>query len=497
MNVLSNKTTIMYKICSFIILFFVLISCNNEKGFVHIEGKQPLVKNKKVYLIKTKYAQGHEEFHKAIDSAFADKKGHYILDIDIQESDFYQLRDNQGNLLWGNDLFLQPGDSINLSETKLTANSPEATEVNEFPQELNEEFPRKSHEWITMPPDEFLNTVSEHFSKMKSYTQAYFSALEVPEIVLDRYKKEVELKKLNIKLNYLQHHNLYAYGEWHPMPLDSMKFDMPVKKLLNDTSWYYLEDYQRLIRKYTTAQYHSHFFNPLDANADKRGLMTRKAMIDTMFTGIQKDIALATLTNDFWRYLPAMQDKFFEDIENILNYFKETKSSEQFFNYYKKIYQDYKRIEPGNPAPNFTLKDTSGQEISLNQFYGDYIYITFWNTMNNVFTSNLDAYRSLLKDFQSYDNLSMIFIALQPREKPAQKAWEYFLENYPFGKNHLIAPGQMDNEEIEPYLIEAIPTHVLIDPDGNIITPRAPGPEDIMQTIEKIMANQIQISTSN
>lgn len=486
----------MYKLSCFIVILFFLFSCNNEKGVVHIEGNHPSVKNKKVYLIKTKDAQGYQHFHKAVDSAFADKKGHYILNTDIQKSDFYQLRNNVGHKLWGNDLFLQAGDSIKLSETKLTANSSEASEVNKFPRKLSEKFPHKSHEWITMPPDEFMNTVSDHYSKIMSFTKDYFAPLEVPPKVLNRYTKEVKLRKLNMKLNYLQHHNLYAYGEWYPMPIDSLSFDQPIKKVLQDTSWYYLENYQRLIRKYTTAQYHTHFFNPLDANADRRGLMTRKAIIDTMFAGIQKDIALATLTNDFWRYLPAMQDKFFKDIENILGYFKETKHSDQFFNYYKKVYQDYKRLEPGNPAPNFTLRDTSGQKISLNQFYGDYIYITFWNTMNSVFTSNLDAYRSLAKDFDYYDNLSMVFIALQPREKAAQKAWGYFLRNYPFGENHLIAPGQMDNNEIQPYLIEAIPTHVLIDPEGKIITARAPGPDKIMQTIEKIMANQIQISSS-
>ncbi|MFW6019373.1 MAG: peroxiredoxin family protein [Bacteroidales bacterium] len=496
MNVLLNKTTNMYKFSCFIVVLFFLFSCNNEKGVVHIEGEHPSVKNKKVYLIKTKDAQGYQNFYKAADSAFADKNGRYILDTEIKKSEFYQLRNNQGHLLWVNDLFLQAGDSISLSETKLTANSPEATKINRFPDKLSKKFPRKSHEWITKPPDEFIKTISEHFSEMMSYTKNYFSKFDTPDKVVDRYEKENELKKLNNKLNYLQHHNMYAYGEWHPMPLDSMKFELPVKEILKDTSWYYLEDYQRLIRKYTTAQYHSHFFNPLDANADKRALNTRMAIIDTMFTGIQKDIALATLTNDFWRYFPAMQEKFFEDIEDIMEHFKETKTSEQFYSYYKKAYQDYKRLEPGTSAPGFTLKDTSGQEVSLKQFQGNYVYITFWNTMNNVFTSNLDAYRRLLKDFEYYDNLSMVFIALQPSEKPALKAWEYFLRKYPFGENHLIAPGQMSNEEIQPYQVEAIPTHVLIDPEGKIITARAPGPDKIMETIEKIMANEIEISTS-
>ena len=485
----------MYRFFSFFIVFLFLISCNNT-GEVHVEGKHHSVKNEKVYLVNTKNSQGYQDFYKALDSAHADKNGHYVFNTKIQGSNFYQLRNHQGHRIWGNDLFLRPGDSIALSETEVTANSREATKVNQFPQKLSKEFPEKSHEWITMQSNEFLSTAKDHYKKMMSYTKEYFSALDIPEKVSQRYEKEVQMRKMNMKLNYLEHHNLYAYGEWHPMSLDSVNFEQPVEKVLKDTTWYYLNEYQRLVKKYTTAQYHSNFFNPLNADADKKALSIRKAMIDTMFTGIQRDIALATLTNDFWRYLPAMQDKFFKDIENIFEYFKDVKGSEKFFNYYKKSYLDYKRLEPGSPAPGFSLKDTSGNEVTLSSFYGNYVYITFWNTMNNVFTSNLEAYRSLLKDFEYYDNLSMVFIALQPREKKAKKAWKYFLEKYPFGKNHLIAPGQMNNEEIHPYQVEAIPTHVLIDPEGEIITPRASGPEDIMQKIEKIMSKQLEITTS-
>ncbi|MCF8331805.1 MAG: redoxin domain-containing protein [Bacteroidales bacterium] len=488
----------MHRILSILIIALLMLSCNREKkGIIYIEGKQHSVKDQKVYLTEARYSQGYTRFYKALDSTRADKEGKYAFEVTIRGSDFYQLRNENEHLLWGHDLFLKPGDTIQISETGIHANSLETTEINEFPERLSKEFPHRLPEWIKMKPRAFNKTINKRFKEISEYTDDYFATLDVPSKAVKRYKKENIFHRLNLKLNYLENHNYYSYGEWYPMPLDSLRFSKPVQSVIQDTSWYYSHTYQELIKNYVSTKYYSKYFNPLDARSDKRSLIKRKEIIDRKFHGKVRDIALASLANDFWRYLPAMQDRFFEDIEKILEYFKKVKTTDQFYDFYEEMYFKYKRIEPGNPAPGFTLRDSSGQHVSLNHFYGDFVYITFWNTMNRVFTSNLDKYRSLSSEIGDYDNISLVYIAMQPDNKDAESAWKYFLKTYPFGKHHLIAPGQMNNKEIQPYLIEALPTHVLIDPEGIIITPRAPGPDKITETIFKIMNSQLKINPSS
>lgn len=485
----------MHKLVLFLSILFFLSSCKREKeGLVHIEGHFPGVKNKKVYLIKAQQSQGHMNFYKAIDSTKADSEGKFEFSTTIRGASFYQVRGPQKSMLWGHDLFLQPEDSLEISPNFVQGNTVPGTKTNEFPIQLQEEFPHELSRWITMRPAAFKEIIKQRQLKIESYTRDYFKSIEIPDKVLQRYQKENLFHTINIKLQYLENHNYYAYGQWHPMPLDSMNFSPSLHTILNDTTWYYLHEYYDLVQNTVTAQYHTYFFNPLEAHADKKALIKRKALIDTLFSGVQKDIALSTLANDFWRYLPAMQDRFYEDSRNILRYFDQNKTRKQYYSFYKTVYDQFHRIKPGNKAPTFTLQDTSGVKISLKDFRGDFVYITFWNTSNKVFVSNLDKYRSLTEELENYKNVSQIYIAMQPDHKDAIKAWKYFVKEYPFGENHLVAPGMIENEAIAPYLIEALPAHVLINPSGEIITPRATGPDKAAETIAKLMGQQLRLS---
>lgn len=496
---LNLKTVFIMPRILFLLLIVVLFSsCNRwKKGDVYIEGTHPTVKNKMVYLVDAQQSQGYTGFYKALDSAFADKNGHFVLQTKIKGSGFYQLRNHNEYMLWHHDLYLQAGDSITVTEAQLFTNTQLSTEINEFPARLQQEFPRQSYKWITMQPRFFIETIDKRSDEMQSYTEDFFATLEAPEEVKERYLKEIQLREINLKLDYLKHHNLYAYGQWHPIPLDSMKFDQPVKQVLMEEQWHYLSDYLNCIQKYLTAVYHTHFFNPLDANADHRVMKTKKAIIDTMFTGVQRDIALSRLAEDFWINLAGMQDNFYKDAEMILEYFREVKSSGQYFDFYKDQFMKFKRIEPGNPAPLFTLRDSSGQQVSLNTFFGNYIYITFWNTMNRPFVSNLDSYRKVSETFSKYDNVTLLFVALQPDDPAAEQAWKYFIKTYPFGEHHLIAPGAFDNQQIAPYMLNALPKHVLIDPEGLIITPRAPKPEELEETLGRIIGSKLMIAPAS
>jgi hypothetical protein len=135
--------------------------------------------------------------------------------------------------------------------------------------------------------------------------------------------------------------------------------------------------------------------------------------------------------------------------------------------------------------------------LSLSDFRGKYVYITFWGTWLKNFVSNLDAYRALNEEFEDNPDIAMLYIALQPNNRDAKNAWKYFLSNYPFGGKHMLAPGMYSNPQVEPYLIQAAPVHVIINPEGNLITPRAPGPKNARETIYNLFSRGISISRAD
>lgn len=481
-----------------LLLVSILFSCNKEeKGEILIKGTNSTKKNQKVYLIKARQSQGPSDYYNALDSTVVNEQGKYTFKTTIRGGDFYQLRDRNEYMLWVNDLYLRPGDSLKITETELSASDSVTEKINHFASRLKEKFPlAKTIHWIREKPGTFRNKIEKHYKKRQSFTREYFKDMQIDEKVMKRFLKENELKKINEKLDYLEQHNNYTYGQWYPLPLDSMTFEKPVMEVIKDTNWYFLNSYMQCVKKYTSAKYYSHFFNPLDGKSDTRALKTKKAIIDTLYEGFVKDIALGTLSADFWKYLLSMQDNFYETAKNIQKYFKQVKSRDQFFDLYRKTLSGYQRIKHGKPAPNFTLCDTSGQEVSLSDFQGNYVYITFWGTWLKPFVSDLDSYRSLLEEFKDNPDITMLFVALQPDNKNGVKAWKYFLNQYPFKGKHLIARGRLSNPEINSYLIKSPPAHVLVNPDGKIITPRAPGPEKAKKTIYNLFDQRVKISVA-
>jgi hypothetical protein len=54
---------------------------------------------------------------------------------------------------------------------------------------------------------------------------------------------------------------------------------------------------------------------------------------------------------------------------------------------------------------------------------------------------------------------------------------------------HLVAKNQFSNEELKSYQLRSAPTYVLIDREGNIVNPRASGPENILEDIQRLLDN--------
>lgn len=140
-------------------------------------------------------------------------------------------------------------------------------------------------------------------------------------------------------------------------------------------------------------------------------------------------------------------------------------------------------LNTGNPAPSFTLPDINGNEFSLSDFAGKYVYIDFWATWCGPCKIEIPVLEELALKYAG-KNIVIVSISVD-RDK---QAWtDMVTRDQPQWLQ--LHDGVNINDE---YLVRFIPTFVLIDREGKILQARAPRPssgevlENLFNSLEGI-----------
>jgi thiol-disulfide isomerase/thioredoxin len=133
---------------------------------------------------------------------------------------------------------------------------------------------------------------------------------------------------------------------------------------------------------------------------------------------------------------------------------------------------------PGNPAPEFSLPDTSGKLVSLKAFRGKIMYLDFWGTWCGPCLEELPELKKLQEKFSKDTSVVFVSIALEASHVKNQKidAWKKCITENALRDMHLYADDQFGNEYVTRYGIQSVPTFMLIDRNGNFIDANAPRP---------------------
>ncbi len=178
--------------------------------------------------------------------------------------------------------------------------------------------------------------------------------------------------------------------------------------------------------------------------------------------------------------LPAMRERFKYDnlvqqldagpptgIEELIDTFIAEATNEEHKTSITEKRDAWAAILPGQQAPAWTLPDIDGNEVSLSDFKGKYVYIDFWATWCGPCIGEIPSYRQLVKD---YKGRNVVFISISvDRDKPK---WEEMVKKEKFDWYQLHDANKMNDD----YLVRYIPSFIFIDTEGKIIDPRAPRP---------------------
>ncbi len=121
------------------------------------------------------------------------------------------------------------------------------------------------------------------------------------------------------------------------------------------------------------------------------------------------------------------------------------------------------KLQPGQPAPAFTLDDLDGQPVSLGQFKGQVVLLDFWSSWCKPCISDLPNLRKI-KEKTAGRPVVFLNISLDVDEA----AWREAIDKHEIEGVHVRAEG-WSTEVTTSYQVSVIPAYYLVDSRGLIL----------------------------
>lgn len=163
--------------------------------------------------------------------------------------------------------------------------------------------------------------------------------------------------------------------------------------------------------------------------------------------------------------------------------------------YYEKTYQEFLSIvddpklkekltenynatnalQPGKPSPKFDFENAKGGKTTLENLKGKYIYIDLWATWCGPCIAEIPSLQKVEEQFKD-KNISFVSISIDAQND--RDKWSKFVSAKQLGGIQLLADNEWDSKFMRDYGVQGVPTFILLDPNGNIVSARAPRPSD-------------------
>ncbi len=116
----------------------------------------------------------------------------------------------------------------------------------------------------------------------------------------------------------------------------------------------------------------------------------------------------------------------------------------------------------GQTAPDFTLKDVSGQKISLSQYRGKVVILNFWATWCPPCREEMPSMEAL---YQKYKERGLVILAVNVDDN-GETAVKKFLHKTPYSFPIVL---DTDNVSQHVYGVFRFPESFIIDREGTVV----------------------------
>ena len=120
-------------------------------------------------------------------------------------------------------------------------------------------------------------------------------------------------------------------------------------------------------------------------------------------------------------------------------------------------------LQPGQPAPDFTLNDPDGQAVSLSQFKGKVVLLDFWASWCGPCIADLGTLRKI-KEQVTAQPVVFLNVSLDSNEG----AWKQAIAKHQIQGVHVRSGGHSE-QVTQAYNVGSLPRYYLVDPQGLIV----------------------------
>ena len=136
-------------------------------------------------------------------------------------------------------------------------------------------------------------------------------------------------------------------------------------------------------------------------------------------------------------------------------------------------------LQPGQPAPDFTLHDPDGQAVSLSQFKGKVVLMDFWASWCGPCIADLEPLRKI-KEQVAAQPVVFLNVSLDSNDE----AWKRAIAKHQIQGVHVRSDGAVT----QVYNVSGVPRYYLVDPQGLIVEDRL-RVFDVDEVVAKIEEN--------
>ncbi|MGL5681855.1 MAG: TlpA family protein disulfide reductase [Marinifilaceae bacterium] len=387
-----------------------------------------------------------------------DEDFHFNGVISLKESGYATLLNNSLNLYLvpGQELEIY-GDAQNFVSSLYFRGS--LASINRYlkEQEVSVFFDR---EFYNLEEDDFVRKMKElveekqQLLKAKNFDDA-FTQLEMERIsymVAEQFSL-YPLYQIRVKQNLS-----YAPGEAYRTFLAS--FSLNNERLLKSL------EYRRFLINYLNVQ-------AIDGDYMNRTNRMANYILSRITNQSVRDFLLTELVIQH-----IHENNGLNNADYILKVFRQECKDEKLRNYTEDLLKQWEKLLPGNPAPDFCVKDREGRDIKLEDFKGSYLYIDVWATWCIPCKNEL-PYLDLLEEEYKSKNIKFLTVSIDLESN--KKQWEAFLDKYNYKGTHGIVDAY--SQFTQQFKIISVPRFILIGPDGSIINSNAPRPSGTIRDV--------------
>lgn len=194
----------------------------------------------------------------------------------------------------------------------------------------------------------------------------------------------------------------------------------------------------------------------------------QRAEIVQRITANNNSLTWATLAS---QYSAPQSNK--EGLTEFLSHFGEQVKKESYYlQNFQTHLKRYNQTEVGQLAPDFELAQLDGKTVALKSFKGKYVLLDFWASWCGPCRKEMPHVKAAYTQFK--DKNFEVFAVSIDSNKPA---WEKAMKEDDMPFVHVLDSKEGQGSAKLLYMVQAIPTNFLIDPNGKIVAKNLRGEE--------------------